>query len=162
MISGISGASMFATQSQPSNNASSLSADQRQLIEETLAEFNSDQLTESDAISITETFAEAGIQPSREFAQAMADARFDARTVGDLAGVGGPQQGGGPQGGMPPPPSSSQSLNISDDMLQSLNDLLNDYYSGDLTEDEQESTLSSIKEILKATAPEGGLINVSA
>lgn len=160
MITGISGANMVAPQSQPSNNASSLSADQRQLIEETLAEYNVDQLTEADAISITETFADAGIQPSREFVQAMSEAGFDARTVGDLAGVGGPQQGGIEQRGTPPPPP--QSLNISDEMLQSLNDLLNDYYSGDLTEDEQEATLSSIKDILKATAPEGGLINVTA
>ena len=156
MISGISGASMAFSPSQSSNNASSLSSDQRQLIENTLSEFNSDQLTETDAIAITETFAEAGIQPSREFAQAMADEGFDARTVGDLAGVGGSQQGG-----MPPPPPP-QGLNISDDMLQSLNDLLSEYYSGDLTEEEQETTLSSITDILKETAPEGGLINVSA
>lgn len=153
---------MFAPQSQPSSNSSSLSSDQRDLIEETLAEFNSDQLTQADALSITEIFADAGIQPSREFAQAMSDAGFDARTIGDLAGVGGPQQGGIQQGGTPPPPPPSQGLNISDEMLQSLNDLLNDYYSGDLTEDEQESTLSSIMGILKETAPEGGLINVSA
>lgn len=162
MISGISGAGMTALQAQPSNNASSLSTDQRQLIKETLAEFNVDQLTEADAISITETFADAGIQPSREFAQVMSAAGFDARTIGDLAGVGGSQQGGVQQGGTPPPPPPSQGLNISDEMLQSLNELLNDYYSGDLTEEEQVSTLSSITDILKETAPEGGLINVTA
>ncbi|SFF81545.1 hypothetical protein [Neptunomonas qingdaonensis] len=161
MISGISGASMAVFQTQSSSNSSSLSTDQRQLIEDTLAEFNVDQLTEADALSITETFADAGIQPGREMAQAMSDAGFDARTIGDLAGVGGPQQGGMQQGGTPPPPPS-QGLNISDEMLQSLNDLLNDYYSGDLTEEEQASTLTSITDILKETAPEGGLINVTA
>ena len=156
MISGISGAAMVAPQSQQTNNSSSLSADQRQLIEDTLAEFDSDQLTEADALSIVEIFSEAGIQPGREMAQAMSASGFDAKSIGDLAGVGGPQQG------MPPPPPPSQGLNISDEMLQSLNELLNEYYSGDLTEEEQQTALSSIMEIFKQTAPEDGLINVSA
>ncbi len=52
-------------------------------------------------------------------------------------------------------------MNISDDTLQSLNDLLNDYYSGELSEEEQESALGSIKEILQQAAPEGGLIDVA-
>nr|WP_067290331.1 hypothetical protein [Marinobacterium profundum] len=158
MISGVSGAApMAAFQSQSSNNTASLSAEQRQLIEETLAEFDPDQLTEADALSIVEAFAEAGIQPGREMAQVMSSAGFDAQSIGDLAGMGGAQQRG-----TPPAPPPSQSLDISDEMLQTLNTLLNDYYSGDLSEEDQASTLSSITDILKQSAPEGGLINVSA
>ncbi|MFT6916540.1 MAG: hypothetical protein ACJAWL_002880 [Motiliproteus sp.] len=167
MISGISGAfSMAATQSQPSTNASnsttSLSVDQRQLVTETLANFDPEQLTEADALSIVETFSEAGIQPGREMAQAISASGFDARSIGDLAGVEGPQQGGGSQQTGTPPPPPSQGLNISDEMLQSLNELLNEYYSDDLTEEEQGTALSSIMEIFKQTAPEDGLINVTA
>tara|TARA_R110002167_G_scaffold15034_8_gene60530 strand:+ start:104 stop:589 length:486 start_codon:yes stop_codon:yes gene_type:complete len=161
MISGISGAVMVPPQSQQTNNSSSLSAEQRQLIEDTLAEFDAEQLTEADALSIVEIFSEAGIQPGRDMAQAMSASGFDAKSIGDLAGVDGPQQGASQQG-MPPPPPPSQGLNISDEMLQSLNELLNEYYSGDLTEEEQDTALSSIKEIFQQTAPEDGLINVSA
>ncbi|SFG52483.1 hypothetical protein [Neptunomonas qingdaonensis] len=42
MISGISAASLALFQTQSSSNSSSLSTDQRQLIEDTLAEFNVD------------------------------------------------------------------------------------------------------------------------
>jgi hypothetical protein len=158
MISGVSGAaSMAALQSQSTNNSSSLSTEQRQLIEDTLAEFDPDQLTESDALSIVDAFTQAGIQPGREMAKAMSSAGFDAKTIGDMAGVGGPQQRG-----TPPPPPPSQSLDISDEMLETLNTLLNDYSSGDLAEEDQASTLRSITDILKQSAPEGGLINVSA
>ncbi|MGB0468276.1 MAG: hypothetical protein ACPGF7_12215 [Pontibacterium sp.] len=164
MINGISNtsftASMATAQSQQSSRTQSLSSDNLQLVEQTLAEFDPDNLTATDAVNIVEMFADAGIQPGQELASAMADAGFDAKSVGDLAGVEGPQQGGAPGG--PPPPPSTQSLNISEDMLESLNELLSEYYSDDVTDEEKTEALSSIKEIFELTAPEGGLVDVMA
>ena len=64
-----------------------------------------------------------------------------------------------------PPPQGqriSQSLDISDELLSDSNELLNEYYSDDISDDDKATTLSSIQDILKATAPEGGLINETA
>ncbi len=44
-----------------------------------------------------------------------------------------------------PPPK----LDISEEMLQQLNELLNDCYSDGLSEDEWETTLSAIKDIFR-------------
>ncbi|MCJ8170598.1 hypothetical protein [Atopomonas sediminilitoris] len=160
MINSVSGAaSMTSGAVQRSNAAPSLSTEQRQLIEETLSNFDPEQLSASDAQSIVETFSSAGIQPGREMEKLMASLGFDAKAVGDLAGVEEGKRGGNPP---PPPPSTSQGLEITDDMLQSLNELLNSYYSGDLSADEQATTLSAIKDIFAQTAPEGGLVRTTA
>lgn len=88
---------------QQGQRAQNLSADQQALISETLSEFDPENLTESDAQSIIETFSEAGIQPSSTLGQAMEELGFDARTVGDLANA--EQAGNRPP--PPPPPSDS-------------------------------------------------------
>jgi len=150
-ISGYSTSS--AMQGQQAHRQQSLSQEQRQLIETTLAKYDSGNLTQSDAISIVEAFKEAGIQPGKGLAEAMAESGFDAKAVGELAGVAPPP--GGPKG-------QPVTLNISEDMLQELNKLLDEYYSGDLSSDEQETTLSAIKEIFRQTVPEGGLVNMTA
>lgn len=160
MVNGISGnSSMQAMMPPQQSQQSKLTTEQSQLIEDTLAEFDPDTLSATDAQSIVETFKEAGIQPGAALEQAMSDAGFDARAVGDLAGLG--------QGGNPPPPpqgeaSMSQSLNIDDDVLSDLNVLLNDYYSGELSDEEKTSTLSSIQSIIQSAAPESGLLHVTA
>jgi hypothetical protein len=51
---------------------SNLSDDQTSLIEETLSGYDADNLTESDAASMVEAFAEAGIAPSSAFADKLA------------------------------------------------------------------------------------------
>lgn len=86
----------------PKQSSASLSSDQQSLIEETLANYDAENLTEDDALSIVESFSEAGISPSAEFAEALASAGFDAKEIGSLAGVGGERPPG-------PPPSSSDS-----------------------------------------------------
>lgn len=161
MISNISG--MPAVQNsmpqQPGQNRS-LTSDQQQLVTDTLTEFDPDSMTEADALSIVEIFAEAGIQPGRALADTMAESGFDARSIGELAGIQGANQGKGP-----PPPSTggqgtTQSLNISEELLSQLNEMLNNYYSNDLSDEDKATTLESIQEILQASAPEGGLIRV--
>ena len=99
---------------------SSLSEDQTSLIEETLSAYDADNLTESDAASIVEAFADAGIAPSSAFADKLAEVGFDAREIGELAGAK-PSESGQPP---PPPPSGSGNLDLTDavDYLETLFD----------------------------------------
>ncbi len=140
------------------NHSQSLSQEQQQTIKDTLANFDVDNLSESDAASIVEAFNEAGIRPGAALEAAMAESGFDAKTVGEMAGVTqsrppGPPPGGGGQAGQ---------LNLSDEMMSNLNDLLDEYLGGTFEDSEQESLLAEIKEILAEGAPEGGLVNVKA
>lgn len=136
----------------------SLSGEQQELIKDTLAEFDADNLSASDAAAIVEAFGEAGIQPGAGLEAAMSDAGFDARTVGDMAGVTrsrppGPPPGGGGQAGQ---------LSLSEETLSNLNDLLDQYLDDSLDDSGKESLLAEIKEILAEGAPEGGLVSVKA
>lgn len=151
-ISGI-GLSGMSMPQRP--QAQALTDDQKSLIEETLQSFDPENLTEADALSIVEAFQEAGIQPGKELEELMSEYDFDARAIGDLAGADMPPP--------PPPPSAeSSSLNITDEMLQNLNELINEYYSDSISDEEKESTLDAIKEIFAQTSPEGGLISITA
>jgi hypothetical protein len=85
---------------------SSLTEDQTSLIEETLSGYDADNLSESDAASIVEAFADAGIAPSSAFADKLAEVGFDAKEIGGLAG--GASEAGRP----PPPPPSGESSNL--------------------------------------------------
>ncbi|GGI79899.1 hypothetical protein [Shewanella gelidii] len=149
--------SIQASQGSPLNfsqrQPQALSNEQKSLIEETLKGFDPENLTQEEALSITETFADAGIQPGRELAELMSTYEFDAKAIGDKAGN-------------PPPPQPLQmdtgTLDISEDMLETLNNLINEYYSDSLSEQDRESQLQAIKEILDEAAPENGLINTLA
>jgi len=115
--------------SSSSANQSSLSLDQQQVIEDTLANYDASNLSESDAQAIVTAFSEAGIQPSKELAETMQSLGFDAREVGDLAGVSGQQAGG-----MPPPPPPSQ------EEVDTVSSLIDTLFNSD--EDDEDSTLA--------------------
>ena len=97
--------------SESTSTTTTSSSSQAETISSILAEYDADNLSESDAKSIVAAFQEAGIEPSEELVSAMAEAGFDAKEVGTLAGVG-PQGGGG--GGAPM--ASSDSSEVYDDM----------------------------------------------
>ncbi|MBP9616643.1 MAG: hypothetical protein KBD88_06460 [Aliarcobacter sp.] len=97
--------------SESTSTTTTSSSSQAETISSILAEYDADNLSESDAKSIVAAFQEAGIEPSEELVSAMAEAGFDAKEVGTLAGVG-PQGGGGGGGQM----SSSDSSEVYDDM----------------------------------------------
>lgn len=156
MVSSVSGGMMPPPPMQSLNSQSSLTDDQLQTIKDVLSEYDADKLTSSDALSIVETFQEVGIAPGPELVAAMSRAGFDAQTVGQLADVGNNQTG------VSAPQQSLVTLNISDQMLQDLNALLDSYYSGQLSDEEKESALDSIKAIFEQTVPEGGLVNLVA
>lgn len=154
---GIGTSGYYPTQSSGQNV--SLTQDQLQLIADTLSNYDPDNLTEADAQEIVNTFSEAGIAEGRGLAETMASYGFDARAVGELAGVTSDRPDG------PPPPRGGEgvaTLNISEDMLQQLNQLLTEYYDGDLTDAEKATTLDAIKDIFQQTMPEGGLVDIRA
>lgn len=122
-VNGINLAQTPQSSSSSSNRGSSLSYEQQTLIEETLAKYDTSSLSESDAKEIVEIFSEAGIEPSKELETALSSIGFDAKEIGDLAGVGregsNPSSGGRPAGGPPPPPSEEETLTITE-LLESL------------------------------------------
>lgn len=122
MVDSIGSASLHPPPPPPSGagGQSSLTEEQTALIEETLSGYDADNLSESDAASIVEAFAEAGISPSSAFADKLAEVGFDAREIGDLAGAKTAGAGQPP----PPPPSSSSNLDLTDavDYLETLFD----------------------------------------
>ncbi|GEA13608.1 hypothetical protein [Alteromonas sp. KUL49] len=117
MIDSVSGG--FRTPPPPRDGSNdTITDEQSSLIEETLSNFDAENLSAEDAASIVEAFSEAGIGPSPAFADALAEAGFDAREIGDLANVG---SGNRPP---PPPPQSESSVDLSSvtDYLESLSD----------------------------------------
>lgn len=123
--------------SSSQSSSSTLTATQQALIEETLAQYDVENLSQNDAKAIVETFSEAGITPSYALESAMASAGFDAKEVGTLAGVGGAESGKGPMGGPPPPPPSDEELSTIEELLESL------LYADSEEESEDGSTVSS-------------------
>ncbi len=140
MINSISNTEMAMPHTPRGQGGTSLTEDQKQLINDTLSKFDADSLTESDAISIVSSFQEAGIQPGRELAQTMEAAGFDAKGVGDMAGIQGPPPGG-PQG-------QGGGFNINDEVLEELYTLLDQYYAEETTNTDRSSLMDSIRELL--------------
>lgn len=99
----------------PPRSEEALSEEQLLLISETLSEFDAENLSESDALSIVEAFSSADIAPGSALEQAMADVGFDAKTVGELANV--------EHDGNRPPPPKQDSVDISS-MVDYMSELL--------------------------------------
>lgn len=96
----------FEAPSSTSNNRT-LSSSQEDTISSVLENYDPNNLTKSDAKEIVSAFKEAGIRPSQELKEAMANEGFDAQEIGNLAEV--EQAQGGTPPPPPPPPSSSSS-----------------------------------------------------
>lgn len=89
MISGISSGldynAIISGRSAVSKNP--LSYEQQQVIDDTLSNYDSSNLSQSDALAIIAAFQDANIKPSKQLADAMSSLGFDAKEVGTLAGV---------------------------------------------------------------------------
>ncbi len=140
MIDSISNTGMAMPHPPRGQGGASLTDDQKQLITDTLNQFDADSLTEADATSIVSSFQEAGIQPGKELAQVMETAGFDAKIVGDMAGVQGPPPGG-PQG-------QGGGININEELLEELYTLLDQYYAEETTDVDRSSLTDSIRTLL--------------
>lgn len=129
-----------------------LSDEQKTLVEETLANFDAENLTEEDALAIVDAFKEAGIKPGRELAELTSELGFDAREIGDLAGVEPPK------GPPPPVPGGDQSLNTED--LSTLQSIIDDYDLNDLSEEEEEEIISQLEDA-ELINEQGSLISLT-
>ncbi|MCL1127718.1 hypothetical protein [Shewanella surugensis] len=116
-------------------NQSSMTSEERISVQALLADFSADDLSEIDAMSIVEGLSSAGIAPSQELAQIMAESGFDAQAIGEMAGVNDAQ--------MPPPPPQNEMIH-STEILSFLEELLEDF-DGQLSNDEQQSILSQVQ-----------------
>jgi len=127
---------------QPSRTEQKLTADQQTLITDTLSQFDAENLTEKDALSIVEAFAQAGIQPSAALEKAISTLGFDAKSIGDLAGV--------PESEHRPPPPPKQSTEEITSMVGFLTELLKEKLaasnSDNLSEEDKQSILSQVFE----------------
>lgn len=119
-----------------SNLSASLTSDDKSPIESTLSNYDSTQLTEEQAINLVQTFGDAGIRPSYEFAEILAESGFDAREIGSLAH--GAEAG--PSGHRPPPPTVGSQANSGLD-LSSVVSYLDELSSN---QDNASATTSSI------------------
>ena len=142
-----------------SQNVSSSQSDE---ISSILSNYDSSNLSESDAQAIVAAFQDAGIEPSKELESAMEEAGFDAQEVGTLAGVGAQAAGGA---GTPPPPPSSSSeeeedfdvLDTNEDGVVSMEELQEAFGSStdettSLTSSQQNAldNLSTLMDMLKS------------
>ena len=146
MINSVSSSANFQPMQRP--QAEPLTSEQTELMNETLAQFDPENLTAEDAQSIMQTFMDAGIQPGQEMEAIMAEAGFDAAEVGEL--------------GRPPPPPSGNSLEQVDteEVVSYLDELLAQY-SDQLGEEDKEAILASVQE--KFALSEGdSLLSVTA
>ncbi len=140
MVNSIAASGMSMPPPPRMQSAASLTEDQTQLINDTLSQFDAENLTETDAKSIVSIFQEAGIQPGKSLADAMDAAGFDAKALGDLARPQGPPPSG-PQG-------QSGGINLSDDALKELYTLLDEYYSENASASDKSGLENSIQELL--------------
>ena len=135
-----------------SSRESTLSENQHNTISETLASYDPENLTAEEAQSIVETFSDAGIAPGRELANAMAEAGFDAHGVGELAGNESAHR---------PPPPQAQNQGFTEEMLSTLESLLEEYQGEDIDADVIESITKTMQELF-GLEPSGALIDISA
>jgi len=142
MVGSVNSSSIITPQQMSgSNNSSSLTSSQLETISSVLSNYDSSNLSSEDASAIVEAFSTAGISPSRELANVMSSEGFNAKEVGDLAGVG--------RGDMPPPPPPPPSGNEQEE--SDISSLLDTLLSID-SEDEESSTTASFNEIMEYTS----------
>ena len=114
-----------------------LTEQQTQLVSDTLSQYHVDQLTQEDAVEIVKAFEEAGITPGRALAEAMSQFEFDAKEVGELAGIKGNEAG-------PPPPPQRES--ITSEMLDFLSEQLDKYGDEELSVENKKSIMAAMQQ----------------
>lgn len=139
-----------------------LTEEQQTLISETLSEFDVENLTESDALSIIESFSQAGIQPGVALEKAVSDLGFDAKSIGELAKVS--EEGSRPPPPPPPPPPKQGTEEITS-MVEYLTELMEEKLAASnsivLNDEDKESILTQVFE--KFDIEEGdSIINTTA
>lgn len=138
MLASISSSSNLSQMTQSSS--SSLSSSQKETISSILNQYDSDNISESDAKSIVQSIEDAGFVPSPKLVNTIEELGFDAKEIGELAGLVGKQEGE-----MPPPP-------VSDEEEETISSLLDTLLNIEKDEDENSrSTSTSFEDILEYT-----------
>ena len=144
MISGVSSGVQMSMPRSDSRTEQALTAENQQLISDTLSQFDPDNLTEADALTIVETLSEAGIQPGQGLETALSELGFDAKSIGDLAGVSQSE------GSRPPPPPPQQSTEEISELVDFVTTLLEEKLAessdDSLTDEDRESIYAQINE----------------
>ena len=144
MISGVSSGIQMSMPRSDSRTEQALTEENQQLISDTLSQFDPDNLTEADALTIVETLSEAAIQPGQGLETALSELGFDAKSIGDLAGVSQSE------GSRPPPPPPQQSTEEISELVDFVTTLLEEKLaeSADesLTDEDRESIYAQINE----------------
>lgn len=131
----------------------SLTEEQKSTVQDILSQYDSENLSDDDIASIQEQLEEAGIRPSPELGSVIEEAGFDAEAFKPS----GPPPEGPPPG--PPPGEESESL-VSEEGLQTLADILEEYDVENLSEED----VSAIQEKLAEAgySGQGSVVNVGA
>jgi hypothetical protein len=120
----------------------SLTEEQQSILTETLSQYDAENLSESDALSIVETLSQAGIPPSAAVEKSMSDLGFDAKSIGDSAKVS--------ESGSRPPPPPKQSTEEITSMVDYLAELMEEKLaasnSNELSDEDKESILTQVFE----------------
>jgi hypothetical protein len=132
-ISSINSSQVYQAQTSSTSKSSSLTTDQQTFMKDLLSQYDSESLSASDAQEIVKALQEAGIEPSKAMESTMAASGFDAKEIGDLAGVGKGDGGSKPMG---PPPAKKEEMSSISDLLESL-------LSSEEDDDETATTTSS-------------------
>ncbi|WP_426369900.1 hypothetical protein [Pseudocolwellia sp. HL-MZ7] len=145
MISGVSSGVQMSMPRNDSRTEQALTEENQQLISDTLSQFDSENLTEADALSIIETLSEAGIQSGQGLESALSELGFDAKSIGELAGVS-ESEGSRP----PPPPPPQQSTEEISDLVDFVTTLLEEKLAesadDSLSDEDKESIYAQINE----------------
>lgn len=108
----------------------SLSSEQKELVGEILSQFDSSDISKSDAQAISSAFKENGIRPSSDLRQTINDNGFDADLIRSLSSDNGGNEMQVQKAPPPPPPPPQKEQNANADEQKSvieeiLEDILN-------------------------------------
>tara|TARA_B110000495_G_C22973926_1_gene571862 strand:- start:1060 stop:1506 length:447 start_codon:yes stop_codon:yes gene_type:complete len=142
----------------PPRSEQSLTEEQQTFITDTLAEFNADELSEEDALSIIEMFSQADIQPGAALEKAMSSAGFDAKNLGDIAAASDSSR---PPPPPPPKQSSDEISSMADYLAELLEETLAASQSENLSDEDKQAILAQVFDKFNIE-PSESIINTSA
>lgn len=129
MISSIQGSTMQGVGSRPVQTP--LNAEQKTLIQDKLAGFDVDNISEQDKQDLASLFEELGVKPSKEVAGLMEDAGLDPAQMR-------------PQGAPPPPPQGEQS-SVDPQLSSLIQSFVEQFENGDVDESDLSAFVESLQ-----------------
>ena len=136
-----------------------LSEQQQESISDILSEYDSQSLTAGQASTIVEQFQTQNIGPSKQFAEVLSDAGFDAREIAELAGIETPEQSRRPSNGSASFESSiqnnSMALLTDDEQLSKIEELMAILEDSNSTQEQRLQTFIAISEVFEQYESDG-------